>query len=100
MTKTSLKTLQYLAGQDGTPAIWLAHHLWPDSPGWERSKQCGDRGASKGAGMARPAQGVLGRLRKEGLVEVDYSRRTSSSLWRLTSKGRIALENEMALKTK
>lgn len=63
----------------------LARLLWPDSEGWHRVHNVG-HGASSGAAMPMAAGGLIGRLRKAGLIygwEVPL---------RLTDKGREYLD--------
>ncbi len=64
-------------------AMDFARAAWPDSEGWHRPRRCGTRNtSSRGAGMSRPALGMLGRLKKKGLVRARYEER--ATLWEAT----------------
>lgn len=89
LTPATLKALRFLSSREGTTAIELAEEMWPDSPAWRKQKQVGGRGGiSTGAAMFRPAQGLLGKMAKAGLVERDFRRSVLRSVWIATPKGR------------
>ena len=65
----------------------FAHLMWPDSPGWNTRRKCGNYGVHKGGGMYVTAGCYLGRLERLGLVESRYLYRDSNERrWTLTQK--------------
>lgn len=84
------KALAFMATRKDVPAGDLAYALWPDSPGWNKVKNVGTRGAARAA-MFRPAQGLLGKMRKAGLVVPGGAGHVT--LWNITGQGRAQIAN-------
>lgn len=92
LTETWKKALGFLAAVDTTTALEFAGQMWPDSPAWSKSR-CGPVTGGRGIGMVRAGNGLLGKMRKAGLVEQDYAVRRSTGFWRLSPKGRSLTKN-------
>ena len=89
MTGTE-KALTILRGHPPLLALEFASLMWPNSPGWLRTKNIGNRNTSvRGLGMARAASGMLGRLKRQGLVRAIY-RDGANTLWTAEVRGRVA----------
>lgn len=95
-TPTVRKALEFLAKATDTSGYTtageLAWYMWPDSPAWNKSKNVGNRGTgARGAAMFRPAQGLLGKLKKAGLAEIHRDSH-HVTFWMITEEGRKALQ--------
>lgn len=96
VTETTKKALEFVRKATDSPAgyataIELAGFMWPDSPKWHSTKNCGASNTGvRGGGMYRPAQGLLGKLKKAGLV-THHHRSHHVSFWVITREGREAL---------
>ena len=80
---TSQRALLYLyktAGRDGVSCFDVGNAVWPDRV------IRGGRGVSSNGGGDYAAQMMLGRLKKDGLVE--YASSEGSTRWRLSAEGR------------
>ena len=90
ITEAVRKALEFLAkatdASGYTTAGELAWFMWPDSPAWNKSRQDG----AVGTAMFRPAQGLLGKLKKRGLVET-HRKSQHVTFWMITQEGRKAI---------
>jgi hypothetical protein len=78
LTPFVTKALAFLARHEHAPASWVAGELWDDGEHHDPRR------------WLRCAQGLLGKMRKRGLVERNSTTRTT--LWRITAVGREALK--------
>jgi len=73
MTNPEKKALTILSEyEEGLYPKRFAELMWPDSPCWTKSYNCGPNGASLGIAMYTAAGGYLGRLSKKGTVRRRY----------------------------
>jgi len=94
LTKPEKKALTILSeNPEGLHPKRFAELMWPDSPCWTKSYNCGPNGASYGIRMYTAAGGYLGRLSKKGTV-----RRRYDWSYTITTAGfallRVALEGK------
>ena len=85
----SQRALLYLYAdgrRDGVSCYEVGSAAWPDRV------IRGGRGVSSNGGGDYAAQMLLGRLKKEGLVE--YAPGEGSTRWRLSAKGRQAIQKD------
>jgi len=85
----SRRVLTYLrtVGSEGVSCFEVGSAAWPDR------EIRGGRGVSSNGGGDYAAQMLLGRLKKEGLVEQAPS--PGSTKWRLSTKGRVMLGKDL-----
>jgi hypothetical protein len=93
MTETRTKALAIIHRASGISAAAFAETMWPDSPHWRESYQCGAYGSSKGRGVVMAGGSYLGKLKKAGLVYSAYADRTG---FHLTPAGEKALAGSEA----
>ena len=87
MSPVTQRVLLYLcqdSSRYGVSCFDVGNAAWPD-----RIVR-GGRGVSTNGGSDYAAQMLLGRLKKAGLVE--HAASTGSSLWRISPKGRSAVQ--------
>lgn len=70
----------------------FAYWMWEDSPKWNMRTKCGN-GVTIGGGMNLAAGGFLGRLKKDGWIEWEWSSRSNdhSRKYYLTDQSKKAL---------
>lgn len=91
ITEAVRKALEFIAKATDTAGYTtageLAWYMWPDSPAWNKSRQDG----AVGTAMFRPAQGLLGKMKKRGLVETHWKSQ-HVTFWMITPLGRKELQ--------
>lgn len=93
MTKTQLKVLRFLSKGSAT-GLEVARHLWPNSKGWERQVKSALGVRNNNAGMSRPAKGILTRLMKASLVDIDRGPVSQCDRFSIRFGGREILAEE------
>jgi hypothetical protein len=99
LTKPQRKALEFMmARPEGVTPKQLAHHLWPDSPGWSRVSNVG-HGAAHGIAMPQIAGSLLWRLRRKGYATARYTHEYDNKErmrhldgWFITYEGQAALK--------
>lgn len=93
----ALRAIQTLHSQrnQGVQARQLARELWPDSPGWSRTSNCGKNGAMRGKGPTFAATALLRRLSRLGLVR-NRTNDNFISQYFLTDEGLAALKDSVS----
>jgi hypothetical protein len=94
LTPTKKRALEILRDYPGLTPRAFGHKLWPDHPGWQRHTKCGPKGTSHGGGMNLASGGFLGKLKKEGLVRVEYARYHHAAEHYITEEGLRALRED------
>lgn len=90
LTTAQRRALQVLRDGPLRPREF-ARAMWPDSPGWQRSYNCGPNGSHRGGAMYRAGGAYLGKLRALGLVHTTNRHRWDTA-YALTEAGVAALD--------
>lgn len=96
MTKTLTPALKkaLIIIRDRKPerATEFAFLMWNDSEKWNNSTKSGKNGGTKGGGMALAGGGYLGRMKKDGWINIRIGK--FGNQYSLTEKAEKALEQE------
>ena len=98
MTTTTIRALEILQENWGISPKRFAQLMWPESPAWKHSINCGPNGATSGRGMWLAAGSYLQKLRMRGLVDDWIDDYTCARRYEISHDGRAALAAKGAKK--